>query len=36
VYAALAEHMGRSIHALALQTYSPEEVSAQGIPEQIG
>ncbi len=25
VYAALAEEMGQSIHALALQTYSPEE-----------
>ncbi|MFS8884168.1 BolA family transcriptional regulator [Synechococcus sp. R55.3] len=36
VYAALAEQMGWSIHALALQTYSPGEVSAQGIPEQIG
>ncbi|MFS8924712.1 BolA family transcriptional regulator [Synechococcus sp. B60.1] len=32
VYAALAEEMGQSIHALALQTYSPEEVAAAGIP----
>lgn len=32
VYAALAEEMGQSIHALALQTYSPEEVPTVGIP----
>ncbi|MFT0786321.1 BolA family protein [Synechococcus sp. H55.10] len=36
VYAALAEQMGQGIHALALQTYSPEEVSAERIPKQIG
>ncbi len=34
VYTALAEQMGQSIHALALQTYSPDEAPVQGIPNQ--
>ncbi|MCV6613941.1 MAG: BolA family transcriptional regulator [Cellvibrionaceae bacterium] len=33
VYAALAEEMAGSVHALALHTFSPEEWQAQATPE---
>jgi acid stress-induced BolA-like protein IbaG/YrbA len=33
VYAALGERMGREIHALALQVFTPEEWAARSAPK---